>query len=164
MRYPYSGNWNLHALNMTSIQLDSFPTTWPSEKGTKQFLDNSVQLLTGRGYLFYKCKMSPTPEQSKEKRSCRTLQILFNGATVMQILLLNPLGPKSDQHQFSPNNMSRSTRVKVMRITKIIDYQRENALILNQILSTIHKRNVWRSVWRICMWILGIKGLRSTPS
>ena len=46
----------------------------------------------------------------------------------------------------------------VMRITKLIK-KRENALILNQILSTILKRNVWRSVWRICMWILGPKGL-----
>jgi len=32
----------------------------------------------------------------------------------------NPLGPKSDQHQFSPNNISRSSRVKVMRIAKLI--------------------------------------------
>ena len=32
---------------------------------------------------------------------------------------INPLGPKSDQHQFSPN-ISRSSRVKVMRITKLI--------------------------------------------
>ena len=29
----------------------------------------------------------------------------------------NPLGHKSDQHKLSPNNISRSTRVKVMRIT-----------------------------------------------
>ena len=36
----------------------------------------------------------------------------------------------------------------------------KNALILNQILSTILKRNLWRSVWRICMWILGLKGLK----
>ena len=34
--------------------------------------------------------------------------------------LVNPLGPKSDQHQFSPNIISRSSRVKVMRITKLI--------------------------------------------
>ena len=34
--------------------------------------------------------------------------------------LFNPLGPKSVQHQFSPNNISRSTRVKVMRITKLM--------------------------------------------
>ena len=31
----------------------------------------------------------------------------------------NPLGPKSVQHQFSPN-ISRSTRVKVVGITKLI--------------------------------------------
>ena len=46
-----------------------------------------------------------------------------------------------------------------MRITKLIT-KREIALILNQILSAILKRNRWRSVWRICMWILGLKGLR----
>ena len=33
---------------------------------------------------------------------------------------INPLGPKSVQHQFSPNNISRSTRVKVMRINKLM--------------------------------------------
>ena len=63
----------------------------------------------------------------------------------------NPFGPKSDQHLFSPNNISRSSRVKVTRITKFII---KGTGILNQILSTILKRNVWRSVWRICMWIL----------
>ena len=31
-----------------------------------------------------------------------------------------PLGHKSDQHQFSPNNISRSSKIKVMRITKLI--------------------------------------------
>ena len=45
-----------------------------------------------------------------------------------------------------------------MRITKLIT-KRGFALILNQILSTILKRNWWRSVWRICMWILGLKGI-----
>ena len=33
---------------------------------------------------------------------------------------LNPLGPKSVQHQFFPNYISRSSRVKVIRITKLI--------------------------------------------
>ena len=42
-----------------------------------------------------------------------------------------------------------------------IDDHRENTLIFYQILSTILKRNVWRSVWRICIWILGLKGLRN---
>ena len=32
-------------------------------------------------------------------------------------------------------------------------------MILNEILSTILKRNVWRSVWRICSWTVGLKGL-----
>ena len=31
-----------------------------------------------------------------------------------------PLGHKSDQHQFSPNNICRSSRVKVMIIIKLI--------------------------------------------
>ena len=34
-------------------------------------------------------------------------------------------------------------------------------MILNQILSTILKANVWRSVWRICVWILGLKGVKT---
>ena len=40
--------------------------------------------------------------------------------SVIESMTINPLGPKSDQHQFSPNNISRSSRVKVMRITKLI--------------------------------------------
>ena len=36
------------------------------------------------------------------------------------ITKINPLGQKSDQHQFSPNNIGRSSRVKVMRITNLI--------------------------------------------
>ena len=36
-------------------------------------------------------------------------------------------------------------------------------MILNQILSTILKTNVWRSVGRICIWISGLKGLISVP-
>ena len=49
----------------------------------------------------------------------------------------------------------RVTNVNFLPTTSAIDYQRVNTLILNQIL----KRNVWRSVWRICMWILGLKGI-----
>ena len=40
----------------------------------------------------------------------------------------------------------------------------EIALILNQILSTILKRNIWKLVWRICMWILGLEGLIVTQT
>ena len=35
-------------------------------------------------------------------------------------LCLNPLGPKRNQHQFSPKNISISSRVQVTRITKLI--------------------------------------------
>ena len=35
-------------------------------------------------------------------------------------------------------------------------------MILNQIFSAILKTNVWRSVWRICIWILGLKGLNKS--
>ena len=38
-------------------------------------------------------------------------------------LLFNPLDPKSDQHQYSPNNINTS-RVKVLRITKLITKRR----------------------------------------
>ena len=48
----------------------------------------------------------------------------------------NPFGPKSDQHLFSPYNISRSSRVKVMRITKFII---KGTGILNQILSLFLK-------------------------
>ena len=71
---------------------------------------------------------------------------------------INPLDAKSDQHQFFSHQHQQIIKSKAYEIYQI-DYQRENALILNQILSTILKRNVWRSVWRICMWILGLKGL-----
>ena len=33
------------------------------------------------------------------------------------------------------------------------------ALISKQILSTNSLWNAWRSVWRICVWIFGLKGL-----
>ena len=44
----------------------------------------------------------------------------YNFQRICHLKLLNPLGPTSDQHQFSPNIISRSSRVKVMRITKLI--------------------------------------------
>ena len=36
-------------------------------------------------------------------------------------------------------------------------------MILNQILPAVLKQIVWRSVWRICMWILKLKGLKQQP-
>ena len=58
--------------------------------------------------------------------SCRTQ--IFSSSHAREMLITSflninvfkPLGPKSVQHQFSPNNISRSTRVEVMRITKLM--------------------------------------------
>ena len=105
-------------------------------------------------------KQEPLPLFKQENAFIRQGLRLALGLLLVARPLVNPLGPKRGQHQFSPTNISRSSRVQVMRITKLIT-KREIALILNQILSTILKRNRWRSVWRICMWILGLKGLRN---
>ena len=36
------------------------------------------------------------------------------------IRLFNPLSPNSDQHEFSPNNISTLSREMVMRVNKMI--------------------------------------------
>ena len=71
----------------------------------------------------------------------------------------NPLSPNSDQHQFSPNNIHTLSRDKVMRINKMIIIEKIPWSFI-KFSQLILKGNVWRSVWRICMWILGFKGLR----
>ena len=45
-----------------------------------------------------------------------------------------------------------------MRINKMMTY-RENTLIFYKFSQLILTGNARRSVWRICMWILGLKGL-----
>ena len=44
--------------------------------------------------------------------------------SLCEIMKNNPLGPKSDQHHFSSNSISRSSRVKVMWMTKLITKRR----------------------------------------
>ena len=72
-------------------------------------------------------------------------------------LTFNPLSSNSDQQQFSPNHILTLSRDKVMRINKIITKEKMpwSFIKFSQLLI---KRNVWRPVWRICMWILGLKG------
>ena len=72
--------------------------------------------------------------------------------------LLNPLSPNSDQQQFSPNNIQWLSRDKVMRINKMIIIE-EITWSFIKFSQLILKGDVWRSVWRICMWMLGLKGL-----
>ena len=38
--------------------------------------------------------------------------------------LLNPLGPNSDQHQFSPNNINMLPREMVMSVNKMISKEK----------------------------------------
>ena len=69
---------------------------------------------------------------------------------------LNPLSPNGEQHQFSPNNIHTLSRKNVMKIYEMITKEQMlwSAIKFSQL---ILKGNVWRSVWRICMWILGLK-------
>ena len=71
---------------------------------------------------------------------------------------VNPLSPNSDQHQFSPKDIHRLSREMVMRINKMINKEKmpQSFIKFSQL---ILKGNVRKSVWRICMCILGLKGL-----
>ena len=73
-------------------------------------------------------------------------------------LLVIPLSPNSDQQLFSPNNIHTLSRDKVMRINKMIIIEKIPWPFI-KFSQLILKGDVWRSVWRICMWILGLKGL-----
>ena len=60
-------------------------------------------------------------------------------------LLTNSLEwPKS----VSPYNIDTQSRVKVMRTMKMIT---RGKILWSLILSTFFSKNVWRSVWRVCM-------------
>ena len=77
--------------------------------------------------------------------------------------MLNPLSPNSDQQQFSPNNIHTLSRDKVMRINKMIIIEKIPWSFI-KFSQLILKGDVWRSVWRICMSILGLKGLKAIGS
>ena len=96
--------------------------------------------------------------------SLRTMMNLVAQLMVTMILStcgrFNPLSPNSDQQQFSPNNIHTLSRDKVMRINKMIITEKIPWSFL-KFSQLILKVDVWRSVWRICMWILGLKWLIS---
>ena len=75
---------------------------------------------------------------------------------------LNPLSPSSDQDQFSPNKIHTLSRDKLWELIKWSPER--NALIYHQILSTNSLRKCMEISWRICMWILGLKGLIYTDT
>ena len=67
-----------------------------------------------RNYCFGK---SPQKVLNFGSKICTNPVLMFQRKKAMH---LSPLGPKSDQQQFSPNIIGRSSRVKVMRISKMI--------------------------------------------
>ena len=44
----------------------------------------------------------------------------LKGKCLLEFIAFNTLSPKSDQHQFSPNNIHTRSREQVMRISKMI--------------------------------------------
>ena len=70
---------------------------------------------------------------------------------------------KSDQHQFSRHNIHTLSKENIMRFNIMIT-SRKMLWSFIKFSQLIFKGNVWRSVWRICMWILGLKGLSSMPT
>ena len=71
-------------------------------------------------------------------------------------LPIKPLISNSDQHKISPSNISTSSKEKVMRIKKMITKEQMFWSFI-QFSQLILKRNVWRLVWRICLWDWGLK-------
>ena len=71
---------------------------------------------------------------------------------------LNPFSANSDQQQFSPNNILHCQEIKLWELIKMITIEKMlwSFIKFSQL---IVKGDVWRSVWRISMWILGLKGL-----
>ena len=67
-----------------------------------------------RNYCFGK---SPQKVLNFGSKICTNPVLMFQRKKAMH---LSPLGPKSDHQQFPPNNIGRSSRVKVMRISKMI--------------------------------------------
>ena len=108
----------------------------------------------------YMCICSPPPPLSF---SCFTLlssrKIHTKKGPGRQVMVtINPLSPNSDQHQFSPNNIHTMSRDQVMRSNKVITQETTLSSFIN-FSQPIHEGNLQRTVWRICMWILGLKGL-----
>ena len=87
---------------------------------------------------------------------CSWLNGMFN-------FFFNPLSANSDQKQFSPNNIHTLSRDKVMRINKMISKGKMPWSFI-KFSQLILKENVWRSVWRICMWYWVIPEKIHTPT
>ena len=69
---------------------------------------------------------------------------------------VNPLDPESDWHLISPYHITPESSMN-----RGDDHQ---LLIVKQILPVSLFGNVWRTVWRICILMLGCKGFKYKPS
>ena len=78
--------------------------------------------------------------------------------------LINPLAPKSDQHLTSPYYNDHSWVKHESHENRTDDHQLEQLLTVKQILLVSLFRNVWRTVWRICILILRCKDLHVTST
>ena len=74
------------------------------------------------------------------------------------LLVVDTTSPSSDQHQFSPNNINTLSKEKVMRFNTVITSGKMlwSSIKFSQL---IFQGNVWRWVWRMCMWISVLKVL-----
>ena len=71
--------------------------------------------------------------------------------------VVNPSIPESDQHLISPFNITPKSNIKFMRIKEMLK-KLKNFLIGKQILPASTLGIVQRTVWRICILMLGCKG------
>ena len=63
----------------------------------------------------------------------RIILVLVRERQNKQSLLFKPLFPKSDQRQFSPNNINTQSREKVTKITKMITKEKCFDLLANSL-------------------------------
>ena len=84
------------------------------------YLNLSIPLRIKEHYSSNLCKKTTNSRILVVVVKWRHRAIVLSQNTKVIIDDINPIGPKSVQHQFSPNNISRSKRVKVMRINKLM--------------------------------------------
>ena len=68
------------------------------------------------------------------------------------------LCPKNDQDLFSANHVNTTSGTKVTGINKMITSEKV-LWSFNKFSQLIFQENVGKFIWRICMWIFGLKGL-----
>ena len=104
-------------------------------------------------------------EQINKLREVVETPLLHVKSISLYYCSITPLSRKSDQHQFSPNYINKLSKEKLGRINKMTNKGEMLLSILQLYIKfspVILQGNVSPLVWRICMWILGLKGLYGT--